>query len=130
MKKFPLSLLLILPAFILLTGCNNETQSEASWRGATAGMNDLTAITERTEYYDIFAESEVIFHSPHQEDPSTVLMHQDVSSEGITDSILLGTQFSPEGPIQLRAKEAVGGTNIYLLRPDGSSRLLLEKILT
>ncbi len=70
-------------------------------------MSDLTAITERTEYYDIVLESEEIFHL----------------SLGAAD-IFLGMQFYQEEPVQLWARDS----DIYLYRTGGSGELKLQDV--
>lgn len=96
---------------IFLTGCAGRESGEESWQGIQAGMTDLTAITERTEYYDITSESEDIFHLGlgKEEQPS---------------DFPLGTQFYQQETIQLWARSS----DIYLYRTDGSSEILLQDV--
>ncbi len=105
MKKclMPISLL----CCMFLSGCASHETSEVPWKGVQAGMDDLTAITERTDYYDIVSESEAIFHL----------------SPG-TAHISLGMQFYSGEPIQLCAE----GADVYLCRADGVSELLLRNV--
>lgn len=92
---------------IFLTGCAGRESGEENWKGIQSGMTDLTAITERTEYYDIISESEDIFHLGLQ--------------GGNTP---LGTQFYQQEPIQVWAISS----DIYLYRTDGSSEILLQGV--
>lgn len=44
----------------LLSACGAEKEPENVWRGIGPGA-DLTAVTERTEYYDLTVEREELF---------------------------------------------------------------------
>lgn len=106
MKKMHFIFILFLCG-IFLTGCAGRESGEESWQGIQSGMTDLTAITERTEYYDIVSESEDIFH---------------LGLQG--GNIPLGTQFYQQETIQLWARSS----DIYLYRTDGSSEILLQGV--
>ena len=117
MKKLYFIFILLLCG-VFLAGCAGQESGEADWRGVQAGMTDLTAITERTEYYDIISESEDIFHlGLGAERLSTALL------QGAAD-IPLGTQFYQQEPIQLWVRSS----DIYLYRTDGSSEILLQDV--
>lgn len=81
-----------------------EKAEESVWQGIAPELEDLSDITERTEYYDVTIESE------------------DFSSTG--RGRLLGAQFFQGNPIQICAQ----GTDIYLYRTDGSGELLLSNV--
>ena len=117
MKKIHYMLILFLWG-ILLAGCAGGESGETGWRGVQAGMDNLEAITERTEYYDIISESEDIFHlDPGGEKLSTALGQGGAGTP-------LGTQFYQQELIQLRVRNS----DIYLYRTDGSSQVLLEDV--
>lgn len=125
MKKF----LLLLTAFlfsILLAACGTEEKPENAWKGIGPGA-DLTAITERTEYYDLAVESEELFKlGLWEKNPEEYLL---VSvSPGETFYALLGTQFAFGEPAQLWSELSSNGADIYLYRTDGSRELLLQGI--
>lgn len=117
MKKLYFIFILLLCG-VFLAGCAGQESGEADWRGIQTDMTDLTAITERTEYYDIISESEDIFHlGLGAGSLSTALL------QGAAD-IPLGTQFYQQEPIQLWARSS----DIYLYRTDGSSEILLRDV--
>lgn len=118
MKKVHFIFILFLCG-IFLAGCAGRESGEADWRGIQAGMTDLTAITERTEYYDIISESEDIFHLGLGNEKLAIALLQ----EGAVD-IPLGTQFYQQELIQLWARSS----DIYLYRTDGSSEILLQGV--
>ena len=60
MKKYGI-LAGILLLCTLFTACGAGEEKESSWRGVEEGMDDLTVITDRTEYYDLAVESEELF---------------------------------------------------------------------
>lgn len=107
MKKYLLSvvILILLCAFAGSCGAEEEEPSEAGvWRGIGANQEDLSAITDRTEYYDIALESEEF---------ATGLQGRSV-----------GVQFFQGEPISLYAN----GSSVYVNRKDGSSELLLTNV--
>lgn len=116
MKKMHYILILFLCG-IFLTGCTGRESGEENWKGIQSGMADLTAITERTEYYDIISESEDIFHlGLGNADLKIAQMH--------SGDVPLGTQFYQQELIQLWGRSS----DIYLYRTDGSSEILLQDV--
>ena len=104
---------------IFLTSCAGQENETENWKGIQSGMADLTAITERTEYYDIVSESEDIFQLG--------LGSADLLSALIEKSavdIPLGTQFYQQELVQLWVRSS----DIYLYRADGSSEILLQGV--
>ena len=118
MKKLHFIFILFLCA-VFLAGCAGRESGDADWRGIQAGMTDLTAITERTEYYDIISESEDIFHLGLGDE----ILSRALLKGGAVD-IPLGTQFYQQELIQLWARSS----DIYLYRTDGSSEILLQDV--
>ncbi len=122
MKKIPIMPILLL-CCALLSGCAGRESEEGTWRGVQAGMDDLTAITERTEYYDIVSESEEIFHldiggeQPQRAIALTGMAH-----------VLLGMQFYQGEPAQIWAEARSAEADIWLYRPDGSRELLIQGV--
>lgn len=97
--------LIFLCIFFAACGAEEGGNSEADvWRGIAANQEDLSSITDRTEYYDISLESEEF----------------DTGIRGRT----VGVQFFQGELIRLCAK----GSDIYLCRKDGSSELLLQNV--
>lgn len=110
---------------ILLSGCAGRESGGDTWRGVQAGMDDLTELTERTEYYDIVSESEDIFHlGIGDKNPSGAL------KQAGSAKFLLGTQFYQEEPIQLWAEARPETSDICLYRTDGSREPLLQGVPT
>ena len=108
---------------ILLAACGGQKDnSESTWKGIQAGMDDLSAITERTEYEDIAVESEPIFQWDQEEGASVAKK---------TNS-LIGMQFYQGEPVQLWRIEAIRGDamvfDLCLYRQDGSREVLLQAI--
>lgn len=91
-------------------------------------MDDLTAITERTEYYDIVVESEDIFNLGLQEKNPQGQALDYAMIFGATVYMPVGTQFLSGEPVQLWAEACKDKANIYLYRKDGQSELLLQNI--
>ena len=102
---------------ILLTACGAEKEPEA-WRGIAPGMEDLSAITDRTEYYDLAVESEPLFGQEPGE----------ASNTGSTAYRHLGTQFLTGEPVQLRAVVSLNEADIYLCGKDGDSEIVLRGV--
>ena len=102
---------------LLLAGCAGREREEGTWRGVQAGMGDLTALTERTEYYDIVSEGEDIFYlGMGYTNPGKAFMQG--------GAVLLGTQFYAGEAIQLWFQ----ASGIYLYHGDGSRELLLQGV--
>lgn len=130
MKNHILASILLFQLCVLLTACGTaeeETAKEITWQGIAPGMENLTDITERTEFYDVTVESEALFdfdiktQTPKIYDTETSTL----SGEG-TDWVPIGTQFLQGEPIQLWAKTGAETADIYLYKKDGSRELLLE----
>lgn len=92
---------------IFMTACRADKKDKAEenvWQGIAPGLENLSNITERTEYYDIKIQSE------------------NFSLAG--GSRLLGAQFFQGEPVWIRAE----GSDICLYRKDGSRELMLSDI--
>ncbi len=133
MKRYILSAMIVLfLSGVFLTACGGKEEGkkpeESTWQGIEPGMADLTAITERTEYYDVKVEAEDLFslgleEKMLQEKRATGL----IAPSGIT-WVPVGTQFLQGEPVQLWAEADPDGSDIYLYRKDGSRELLVENI--
>jgi len=125
MKKITLLTGMFL-ACIFLAACGAEEEGPA-WQGIPPGMEDLSAVTDRTEFYDITVEQEEIDaglweKNPRDENVFNALLW------GRTVYLPLGAQFFKGEPVQLWAEASPGGSNVYLYREDGSGGLLLQDI--
>lgn len=118
MNKAYSTFLLVILYCIFITGCGKQEDNADTWRGIQADA-DLSAIIERTEYYDIIVESEQSF--PQE---------QSVESPDGFECIFLCTLLYQDEPVQLWAALRTGGMDIWLHRADGSRELLLQKIST
>lgn len=118
MNKFYSTFLLVILYCIFLTGCGKQENNVDTWRGIQAGA-DMSAIIERTEYYDIIVESEQSF--PQE---------QSVESPDGFLCVFLCTLLYQDEPVQLWAALRTEGMDIWLHRADGSRELLLQKIST
>ena len=119
-KLYPLTALLF--SGIFLTACGGFQKSNViPWKGIQAGMNDLSSITDRVEYYDITVESEPIFQWMQAKEDSPL---------GEKNNTLIGMQFNQGEPIQLWTVLAIRDmfvyNDLYLYRQDGSRKLLLQ----
>lgn len=125
MKKYILSTML-LSVCAFLSACGTEAAPENAWKGVGPGA-DLTALTERTEYYDIAVETEQLFDlglwEQNPEEFSTAFL----VGGGIL-YVPLGTQFAAGEPAQIWSELSYGSADVYLYRTDGSRELLLEGI--
>lgn len=111
---------------IFLSGCSGSAdRDEDTWRGIQGGMSDLSAITERTEYYDIAVEQEPIFLRQQEKGEP---------SQTAEKARLVGMQFYQGEPVQLwqeQNRSQQGGAlscELCLYRPDGSREVLLQGI--
>ncbi len=123
MKKL-CSIMVLLLSGILLSGCSGRKESaEIPWRGIQAGMDDLSSITDRVEYYDITVESETIFQWGQEKEDSP---RTDKSNS------LIGMQFYQGEPVQLWTVNAIRGEiifqDLYLYRSDGSREVLMQGV--
>lgn len=125
MKKYILTLTILL-ACTFLASCGDKAEQEGPWIGIAPGA-DLTAVTERTEYYDLNVETEEIFDLGLWEKNPEEYYQSDISNHGVIVYSLLGMQFAMEEPAQLWAEASSDGVNIYLYRTDGSRELLLQE---
>ncbi len=122
-KRYVIPILLL--GFVLLAGCAGRESGGDTWRGVQAGMEDLSELTERTEYYDIVSESVDIFHLGMGDKNRGNALKQEGSAK-----FPLGTQFYQGEPIQLWAEAHPETSDICLYRTDGSRELLLEGVPT
>ncbi len=112
MKKYVKGIFISLLFLLAACGAKDEEGSVAYW-GIAPNMDDLTAVTERTEYYDITVEAEALFEHEQSEK---------------TNSFPIGVQFYMGEPVQLWADASSGKNDIYLYRKDTSKKLLLENV--
>ena len=117
MKKIILSTVIFMFC-LLFPACGTKNAQEEPWRGIAPGMEDLSAVTDRTEYYDLAVESEPLFG---QESGNS-------SATGSTGYRHLGTQFIMGEPVQLMAAVSLNEADIYLHRKDGNSELVLQDV--
>ena len=103
---------------LLLSACGAKNAQEEPWRGIAPGMEDLSAVTDRTEYYDLAVESEPLFGQEPGVASTTVR----------TGYRHLGTQFIMGEPVQLMAAVSLNEADIYLHRKDGNSELVLQDV--
>ena len=103
----------------------NSASQESIWQGLAPG-DDLRALAERTEYYDIVAESENLFASLEKEE----LQEQAWAAvqKGETVRLPLGTQFWQGEPVQLWSEASSEGIKIYRYRASGMGEVLLENV--
>lgn len=88
----------------------------------------MTALAERTEYYDLTVKQEKIFEMDLWEQNSHEEYADSVIYSGGTVRLPLGTQFYLGEPVQLWAVVSTDGSDIYLYRKDGSGELVLEGV--
>ena len=133
MRKYILWVSLLLLGF-MFTACGEEEKeagksgpAESTWQGLAPG-DDLRAVAERTEYYDLAAETEELFDLGLWEKNDLTGSVQERLWRGGTVYLPLGTQFWQGEPVQLWSVAEEAGAEIYLYRKDGSGELLLEKV--
>jgi len=104
-----------------------ENSSEAiSWKGVEPGIEDLSTITDRTEYYDLALTAENLFDLDlYRQNPTDRDAKQTIAAGG-TYYLALATQFYNGEPVQLVAKMEENISDIYLYQKDGSSQLLVQ----
>ena len=124
MKKYIITLTIILSC-AFLTACGGKAEQEEPWIGIAPGA-DLTAVTERTEYYDLAVETEELFELGLWEKNPEKYYSNDIERLGITVYNLLGMQFAEGEPAQVWSELSPDGVNICLYRTDGSRELLVS----
>ena len=116
-----MALLLFCLSLSSCSGQNNDSQ--LPWQGIQTGTKDLSAITDRTEYYDITAEQEPIFQWEPKGENSPLAERR---------SSFISMQFYQGEPVQFWGIETIRGQfmfwDLYLYRLDGSRELLLQDI--
>ena len=127
MKKYILTIVIFLSC-LLPTACGSKNAPEETWRGVAPGMEDLSAITDRTEYYDLVVESEPLMDTQLQETNPEGKNIRNVIAMGGTGYLPVGAQFLTGEPVQLWAKASSETSDIYLYRRDGSCELVLQDI--
>lgn len=124
MNKVYSTFLLVVLYCTIITGCGKQENSNDNFRGITAGA-DLSAVIERTEYYDITVESEQPFQQGLNPE----------SPDGV-ECTFLRTLLYQDEPVQLwatwRSDDAGRKTDadIWIYKADGSMELLLQKLPT
>ena len=125
MKKIR-SLTALFLSCLLLAGCGGQKDNaEGTWRGIQAGMDDLSAITERTEYYDIVIDQEPLFQWEQEGEDSPL---------SIKYAGFVNMQFYQGEPVQLWRKPNFGSVDellswdIVLYRHDGNRETVLQGI--
>ena len=126
MKKSVMILTILLTGS-LLAACGDNAEQEDPWIDIAPG-SDLTDVTERTEYYDLFVETEDLFDVELWEKNPEAYYSGDIEKLGITVYNLLSTQFAKGEPSQLWSVVSPAGVDIYLYRTDGSRELLLSRL--
>lgn len=107
-------------------GAGSSVTQESVWQGLAPG-EDPGDLAERTEYYDITAESEKLFELGLWEQNDMSESVQTRLHQGDTVYLPLGAQFWQGEPVQLWSEATSKETNVYLYRKDGTGELLLEK---
>ena len=114
----------------VLSACGGEeagATAESMWKGGIP-EEGMSALAERTEYYDLTLKQEELFdlelwdQNVHDEFPHWVIY------SGGTVYLPLGSQFYQGEPVQLWAESSSKGTDIYLYGRDGTGRLVLEGV--
>ncbi len=124
MKRIIITLNILLTC-IFLAACRGKAEQEGPWIGIAPGA-DLSAVTERTEYYDLTVETEELFDLGLWEKNPKEYYSNDIKKLGITVYNLLGTQFAEGEPAQFWSEATPDGVNFYLYRTDGSRELLVS----
>lgn len=120
------SIAALLLACILFAACGGQKDSgESKWRGIQAGMEDLSVVTDRIEYYDIVSESEAIFQWERETERSPL---------SIQKAAFLSMQFYQGEPVQLwmvpntDQNGMVQSWKVCLYRLDGSVEVVLQGV--
>lgn len=120
MKKIR-SITALLLSCLSLAACGGQKDGDGStWKEIHAGMDNLSA--DRTEYYDIVADQELIF----QWEPDTE--GSPLSTSIQNRNRLIGMQFYQGEPVQLWAVHHKFEYDICLYRQDGSREVLLQSV--
>ncbi len=128
MKKiyFIMTYIALILACLFLAACGGQKDSgESTWRGIQAGTEDLSAITDRTEYYDLFTEQKPIFQWEQEQENSPL---------SIKRAKFNSMQFYQGEPVQLWEMPNLDqygllqSWDLCLYRPDGSREVLLSEI--
>lgn len=106
-------------------GAEGSADGDASGQ-AGAMSEDMKAMLERTEYYDITLKQEEIFDMGLWEKNSHEEYEYRVISQGGTVYLPMGTQFYQGEPVQFWAELSSGRADLCLYRRDGSRQLMLE----
>lgn len=109
-----LSALFLFCLFLILpfsTGCGKQEEANASWQGIPRDMEDMSLVTNRSEYYDISATQQPL-------------------DSAASSGVFLGAQFYQGEPIELRMETLPDEENLYrtclcVRRMDGSREILL-----
>ena len=104
-----------------------SASQESTWQGLAPG-DDLQALAERTEYYDLTAETEELFDLGLWDESALKETVQERVRDGSIVYLPLETQFWKGEPVQLWLEVSSKGRNVYLYRKDGSGELLLENV--
>ena len=125
MRKIHLATVLLF-FFIFMAGCGEKNESgESAGRGIPEDGNDLPALAERTEYYDISVDSERIFDWEQEGEEALRAM---------PELGFISMQFYQGEPVQLWREpnldeyEFLVSWDICLYRADGSREVLLKEI--
>ncbi len=125
MKKI-CSIIALLFLGISLTGCGGQKDSgESTWKDTQTDIGDLSAVTDRTEYYDVTAEQELIFQWGQEKERSPLAIQR---------ARFIGMQFYQGEPVQLwvEPKPVSYGEklsqDLCLYRSDGSREVIVQGI--
>ncbi len=127
MKNCILSAVIFLSC-LFLSACGKTKAPEETWMGIAPGMDDLSAVTDRTVYYDLTVESEPLFDNGFQDKNPQDENVRNVIAMGGTGYLSIGTQFLNGEPVQLWARASFKTSDIYLCRKDAEPKLVLQDI--
>ena len=113
---------------LFLSACGKTKTPEETWMGIAPGMDDLSAVTDRTVYYDLAVESEPLFNNSFQDKNPQDENVRNVIAMGGTGYLSIGTQFLTGEPVQLWARASFKTSDIYLCRKDTEPELVLQDI--
>ncbi len=119
---------MILLLSVCLTSCGEREEEEIPWKGIAPGMEDLTAVTDRTVYYDVAVETEE-FPDPGLWGKNTEDEHYfSALVDGKTVYYPVNVQFYKGEPVQLWAEQTLKSLQLSLYRSDGTKELLLDSV--